>query len=72
MDNQEEKLKRVYSKIKVNRFYDRLVKGKGNFLVRFGSECNELIFDNVHNVFATENINFPSKMIFLFNMVQCQ
>ena len=70
MDNQEEKLKRVYSKIKVNRFYDRLVKGKGNFLVRFGSECNELIFDNVHNVFATENKNFPSKMIFLFNMVQ--
>jgi hypothetical protein len=70
MDNQEEKLKRIYSKTKVDRFYNKLVQGKGNFLVRFGSECNELIFDNVHNVFSTENKNFDSKLICLFNMVQ--
>ena len=69
MDNQEEKLKRIYSKTKVDRFYNKLVQGKGNFLVRFGSECNELIFDNVHNVFATANNNFDKKLICLFNMV---
>jgi hypothetical protein len=70
MDNQEEKLKRIYSKTKVDRFYNKLVVGKGNFLIRFGSECNELIFDNVHNVFSTENKNFDSKLLCLFNMVQ--
>lgn len=70
MDNQEEKLKRIYSKTKVDRFYNKLVKGKGNFLVRFGSECNELIFDNVHNVFATANKNFDNKLLCLFSMVQ--
>jgi hypothetical protein len=70
MDNQEQKLKRLYSKTKVDRFYNKLVKGKGNFLVRFGSECNELIFDNVHNVFSTANKNFDNKLLCLFNMVQ--
>lgn len=70
MDNQEEKLKRIYSKTKVDRFYNKLVKGKGNFLIRFGSECNELIFDNAHNVFATANKNFDNKLLCLFSMVQ--
>jgi hypothetical protein len=70
MDSQEEKLKRVYSKTKIDRLYDKLIKGKGNFLVRFGSECNELIFDKSHNVFSTENKNFDPKLICLFNMVQ--
>jgi hypothetical protein len=65
-----EKIKRVYSKTKVDRFYNRLVKGKGNFLIRFGSECNELIFDNAHNVFSTANKNFDNKLLCLFNMVQ--
>lgn len=69
MDNQEQKIKRLYSKTKVDRFYNKLVKGKGNFLVRFGSECNELIFDNVHNVFSTANKNFDIKLLCLFNMV---
>jgi hypothetical protein len=69
MENQEEKTQRIYSKTNVDRFFNNLVKGKGSFLVRFGSECNELIFDNVHNVFATKNKNFPPKLICLFNMV---
>lgn len=69
MDNQEQKIKRLYSKTKVDRFFNKLVKGKGNFLVRFGSECNELIFDNVHNVFSTANKNFDNKLLCLFNMV---
>lgn len=70
MDSQEDKLKRIYSKTKVDRFYNKLVVGEGNFLIRFGSECNELIFDNVHNVFATANKNFDNKLLCLFNMVQ--
>jgi hypothetical protein len=49
--------------------YSNLVEGKGNFLIRRGSECNELIFDGLHNVYATENKNFPSNKIFLFNLV---
>jgi hypothetical protein len=69
MDNQEEKPTRIYSKTKVDRLYKKLVVGKGNFLIRFGSECNELIFDNVHNVFSTENKNFDNKLLCLFNMV---
>jgi hypothetical protein len=70
MDNQEDKIKRIYSKTRVDNFYNKLVKGKGDFLIRFGSECNELIFDNAHNVFATKNKNFDSKLLCLFNMVQ--
>jgi hypothetical protein len=70
MENQEQKLKRLYSKTKVDRFYSKLVKGKGNFLIRFGSECNELIFDKVHNVFTTANKNFDNKLLCLFSMVQ--
>jgi hypothetical protein len=69
MDDSELKTKRVYSKTKVDRFYNKLVKGKGNFLIRFGSECNELIFDKVHNVFSTANKNFDNKLICLFSMV---
>jgi len=65
----KEALKRIYSKTKVDRFYNHLIKGKGSFLIRFGSECNELIFDNVHNVFPTANKNFDNKLICLFNMV---
>jgi hypothetical protein len=70
MENQDNKLKRIYSKTKVDRFYQKLVIGKGNFLIRFGSECNELIFDKVHNVFTTANKNFDNKLLCLFNMVQ--
>lgn len=68
MDNQEEKPQRIYSKTKVDRLYKKLVQGKGNFLIRFGSEINELIFDNVHNVFSTQNKNFDNKLLCLFNM----
>jgi len=70
MESQDNKPKRIYSKTKVDRFYKKLVIGKGNFLIRFGSECNELIFDKVHNVFTTANKNFDNKLLCLFNMVQ--
>ena len=66
----QEKYKRVYSKVKIDRFLNTLIKGGGSFLVRFGSECNELIFDETHYIFATKNKNFPAKFICLFNMVK--
>jgi hypothetical protein len=62
-------LQRNYKRVTMNNMYSNLVEGKGNFLIRRGSECNELIFDGFHNVYATENKNFPSNKIFLFNLV---
>jgi hypothetical protein len=70
MENQEDKPQRIYSRIKMDNFHNKLIKGNGDFLIRFGTECNELIFDNVHNIFSTGNNNFPSEMIYLFGMVQ--
>ncbi len=62
-------VKRNYKRVPMTNMYSNLVEGKGNFLIRRGSECNELIFDGLHNVYATENKNFPSNKIFLFNLV---
>lgn len=69
MDFDDEKVKRTYKRVPMTRMYTNLVEGKGNFLIRRGTECNELIFDGNHNVYATENKNFPSNKIFLFNLV---
>jgi len=69
MDFENEKAKRTYKRVPMTRMYTNLVEGKGNFLIRRGTECNELIFDGNHNVYATENKNFPSNKIFLFNLV---
>jgi hypothetical protein len=62
-------VKRNYKRVPMTNMYSNLVEGKGSFLIRRGSECNELIFDGLHNVYATENKNFPSNKIFLFNLV---
>jgi hypothetical protein len=37
--------KRAYSTGKIENFLDRLIRGKGSFVVRKGTEVNELIFD---------------------------
>jgi hypothetical protein len=70
MENQEKKQKTIYSKTSSERFVDKLIRGKGSFMVRNGSECNELLFDNSHYIFPSKNRIFPSDMIFLFNMVR--
>ncbi len=62
-------VKRNYKRVPMTNMYSNLVEGKGSFLIRRGSECNELIFDGLHNVYATESKNFPSNKIFLFNLV---
>ena len=54
----------------VDRFVKKLIKGKGDFLVRLGSECSEVIFDNHHSLYANKKKNFPNDMIFLFSLVQ--
>jgi len=74
MENQEEKqqeqkLERSYKRRGMESFMKTLLKGKADFYVRLGSECTELIFDTIHNVYATKNKNFPKNKIFLFNLV---
>jgi hypothetical protein len=69
MDNQFDKVQRNYKRVSMDSMYGNLVNGKGDFLIRRGTECNELIFDGLHNVYATQNKNFPSNKIFLFNLV---
>jgi len=64
-----DKLQRNYKRVTMDNMYSNLVEGKGDFLIRRGSECNELIFDGFHNVYATQNKNFASNKIFLFNLV---
>jgi hypothetical protein len=69
MDFSFDNVKRNYKRVPMTSMYSNLVEGKGDFYIRRGSECNELIFDGLHNVYATENKNFPSNKIFLFNLV---
>lgn len=64
------KVSRKYKRVSMDSMYSTLIEGKGDFLIRRGTECNELIFDVNHNVYTTQNKNFPSKKIFLFNLVQ--
>ena len=71
MDFDLENNQRSYKRVSMDNMYANLVQGKGNFLIRRGSECNELIFDGFHNVYATANKNFASNKIFLFNLVAC-
>jgi len=61
---------RKYTIGNVDRFVKKLIKGKGDFLVRLGSECSEVIFDNHHSLYANKKKNFPNEMIFLFSLVQ--
>jgi hypothetical protein len=70
METEEKKSKVIYSKTNSDRFIDKLIKGKGSFMVRNGSECNELLFDDSHYIFPTKNKTFPGDMIYLFNLVR--
>ena len=71
MESEPEKFQRTYKRVSMDNMYNNLVKGKGDFLIRRGTECNELIFDGLHNVYATASKNFASNKIFLFNLVAC-
>lgn len=63
-------LPRKYKKINMDRTFTKLVNCKVDFYVRRGSECNELIYDKQHRIFANQVRNFPNEMIYLFNTVQ--
>jgi hypothetical protein len=71
MENQEQqqKIERSYKRRGMETFVKNLVENKADFYIRNGSECRELIYDTIHNVYATENKNFPKDKIFLFNLV---
>ena len=69
MDFDFENTQRNYKRVSMDNMYANLVEGKGDFLIRRGSECNELIFDGIHNIYQTQSKNFPSNKIFLFNLV---
>jgi hypothetical protein len=62
-------LKRSYKNVPINLIMDKLIKHGVPFYVRIGTECNELIYEGTHKVFATKNRNFPRKFLFLFNSV---
>lgn len=63
-------LPRTYKKVKVDRVFNKLVRNKVGFLIRRGTECNELVYDKEHRVYSSGNKNFPNNKIFLFNLVQ--
>lgn len=62
-------MKRQFKNFSSERTYNRLVGGKHNFLIRKGSEVNQIIFGENHYLFATENKNFPKSKLYLFKMV---
>lgn len=62
-------MKRQFKNFSCDRTYNRLVGGKHNFLIRKGSEVNQIIFGQNHYLFATENKNFPKSKLYLFKMV---
>lgn len=61
---------REYKNVRIDRFYKKLINCQCDFLVRMGSECNELLYDGKHKVYRTDSNNFPRKFTFLFNSVQ--
>lgn len=63
-------LSRTYKRVKMDRTYNKLVSNKISFYVRYGTECNELVYDGEHRVYSTGRNNFPAKMIFLFSVVK--
>lgn len=63
-------LNRTFKRVRMDRTYNKLVKNKVSFYVRYGTECNELIYDNEFRVYTTGRNNFPPKLIFLFSVVK--
>ena len=55
----------------VDNYIKDLVSNKLSFSVRRASECTEILMDDKHIVFASQNI-FPKKKIYLFNSVKQQ
>jgi hypothetical protein len=62
-------MKRQFKNFSCDRTFKRLVGGKHNFLIRKGSEVNQIIFGQNHYLFATENKNFDKGKLYLFKMV---
>lgn len=63
-------LQRNFSTGKIENFLDKLIRGKGSFVLRKGTEVNELIFDGKLTVFSAGRKNFPPNMIYMFKLVR--
>jgi len=62
-------MKKQFKNFSCDRTFKKLVGGKQNFLIRKGSDINQIIFGDNHYLFATENKNFPKNKLYLFKMV---
>jgi hypothetical protein len=62
-------MKKQFKNFSCDRTFKKLVGGKQNFLIRKGSDINQIIFGDNHYLFATENKNFPKSKLYLFKMV---
>ena len=60
---------RQFKNFSSDRTFKRLVGGKHSFLIRKGSEVNQIIHGKNHYLFATPNRNFPKNKLFLFKKV---
>jgi len=69
MDSDNSTVKKTYKRVKIDNMLTKLMESGQSFFVRRGTECNELLFDGVHNVYSTGRNNFPKNKIFLFNSV---
>lgn len=70
METEFEIEERNYKRASINKMLNLLKNSNERYYVRFGSECSELIFDGLHNVYAAKKRNFPNNKICLFNMVR--
>ena len=70
MEVEFEITKRNYKRASMDKMLNLLKGSTERYYVRYGSECSELIFDGLHNVYAAKKKNFPNNKICLFNMVK--
>jgi hypothetical protein len=52
-----------------DRFLSRLIKNKCNFLLKKGTEVDQIVYGDNHFLYATPNKNFAKSKLFLFKMV---
>lgn len=67
----EAKKRKYIKSTNADSYVKDLIDGQLTFAVRKASECTEILLDDKHIVFASQN-NFPKKKIFLFNNVKQQ
>ena len=62
-------MSRKYKGYSCDKFLSRLIKNKCNFLLKKGTEVDQIVYGENHFLYATPNKNFPKKKMFLFKLV---